>query len=125
MTNDLHIFEAIKANPHLGIVDAGWATFTIKVVAGLKEGDQECWGVCDFDAYEIRLEKKLTVNAIAKETLLHEICHMLLETFGLGIPEGDSSELLLATNEKLTITMSRAIIMFARLNPELTKELLL
>ena len=83
MTNDLHIFEAIKAEPHLGIVDAGWAIFTIKVVAGLKEGDHDCWGVCDFDAYEIRLEKKLT------------------------------------------ITMSRAMMMFARLNPELAKLLLL
>lgn len=126
MTSDPHIFDTLKKSPELAFVNAGWATFTIKLVNGLKEGDHDCWGVCDFDTYEILLDKKLSFSdAVAKETLFHEICHLLLETFGLGIPEGDSSELLLVNNEKLTITMSRAVILFASLNPDLSKLLLL
>ena len=61
----------------------------------------------------------------ARETLLHEICHMLLELCGLGgYGEGETEEYIHASNEKITITMSRAMLMFARLNPELSKELL-
>ena len=63
-------------------------------------------------------------DAPARVTLLLEICHMLLELWGLGGGDEESEESISTTNEKLTITMSRAIIMFARLNPELAKELL-
>ena len=63
-------------------------------------------------------------DAPARETLLHEICHMLLVLCGLGGGDEESEESISTTNEKLTITMSRAMIMFARLNPELAKELL-
>lgn len=120
-----HIYEILEENPHLKEVNGAWAPFTIKVVSGLKSGKQNCWGTCDFDTYEIHVEKKME-NAVAKETLFHEICHMLLELCGMGGEgEGENEEFIWASNEKLTITMSRAIIMFARLNPELAKELLL
>lgn len=120
-----HIFEILEEKPHLKEVNAGWAPFTIKIVTGLKSGKQNCWGTCDFDTYEIHIEKKME-SAVAKETLFHEICHMLLEFCGMGGDgEGENEEYIYASNEKLTITMSRAVMMFARLNPELAKELLL
>tara|TARA_R110000824_G_scaffold253449_2_gene442394 strand:- start:3615 stop:3986 length:372 start_codon:yes stop_codon:yes gene_type:complete len=120
-----HIYEILEEKPHLKEVNGGWATFTIKVVAGLKSGKQNCWGTCDFDTYEIHVEKKME-DAVAKETVFHEICHMLLELCGMGGEgEGEKEEYIWASNEKLTITMSRAVIMFTRLNPELAKELLL
>ena len=51
---------------------------------------------------------------------------MLLEFTGMGGEgEGENEEYIWASNEKLTITMSRAMLMFTRLNPELAKELLL
>ena len=50
-------------------------------------------------------------NAPARETIFHEICHMLLEFTGMGGEgEGENEEYIWASNEKLTITMSRAMI---------------
>ena len=119
-----HIYEILEEKPHLKEINGGWAPFTIKIVTGLKSGKQNCWGTCDFDTYEIHLEKKIE-DAPARETLFHEICHMLLELCGMGGEgEGENEEYIWASNEKLTITMSRAVIMFTRLNPELAKELL-
>ena len=120
-----HIHDIMRANPSLQIVEGGWAQFSIKIVKGLKSGKTNCWGTCDFDTYEIHVEEKME-DKPARETIFHEICHMLLEYAGLGGEgEGENEEYIYASNEKLTITMSRAIIMFARLNPELAKELLL
>ena len=122
--NKEHIFEKIKNNPKLQTVNAGWATFNIKIVKGLKSAKTNCWGTCDFDTYEIHLEKKIE-DAPARETLLHEICHVLLELCGMGGEgEGENEEFIWASNEKLTVAMSRAFMMFTRLNPELAKELL-
>ena len=106
-----------------GRVDVGWAVFDIKLVSGLKSGESSCWGTCDFDSYVISLEKKME-DAPARETLLHEICHIFLDFCGLGGAGDESEESITTSNEAVTITMSRAMIMFARLNPELAKELL-
>ena len=120
-----HIFEILEEKPSLCEVNAGWAPFQIKIVTGLKSGKQNCWGTCDFDTYEIHVERKME-DVQARETIFHEICHMLLEYAGMGGEgEGENEEYIWASNEKLTITMSRAILMFTRLNPELAKELLL
>ena len=123
MTESKHIFDIIADTPNLQTVNAGWADFSIKITSGLHTKSVNCWGLCNFDTYEIQLEKKME-DAPARETLLHEICHMLLEFCGLGGGDEESEESISTTNEKLTITMSRAMIMFARLNPELAKELL-
>lgn len=124
MKKNKHIFEILEEKPSLCEVNGGWAPFTIKVEKGLKSGKQNCWGTCDFDTYEIHVEKKME-DAPARETIFHEICHMLLEFTGLGGDgEGENEEYIWASNEKLTITMSRAMMMFSRLNPELAKELL-
>jgi|TARA_R110000824_G_scaffold128983_3_gene290155 hypothetical protein len=118
-----HIFTTLLANPKLLKVDGGWATFTIKMIKGLKSGKSTCWGTCDFDTYEIHLDDKMA-DEPARETLLHEICHILLEFCGLGGNDIEEEESIKTSNERLTITMSRAMMMFARLNPELAKELL-
>ena len=124
-TKNKHLFDTIRATPALQEVNVGWATFTINIKKGLKSGKQNCWGTCDFDTYEIHLEEKIE-DAPARETLFHEICHAFLELCGMGGEgEGEDEEYVYASNEKLTITVSRAIMMFARLNPELAKELLL
>ena len=124
MKKTKHIYETIKETPNLQTVNVGWATFTIIFKKGLKSGSQNCWGTCDFDTYEIHLEEKIS-DAPARETLFHEICHAFLELCGMGGEgEGEDEEYVYASNEKLTITMSRAIMMFARLNPALAKELL-
>ena len=78
--------------------------------------------------YDIGLKKQIEEkieDAPARETLFHEICHAFLEVCGMGGEgEGENEEYIYASNEKLTITMSRAMLMFTKLNPELSKELL-
>ena len=119
-----HIFDILEAKPHLCEVNGGWAPFTIKIVTGLKSGKQNCWGTCDFDTYEIHVERRWKMPQ-PERLFFHEICHMLLEFTGMGGEgEGENEEYIWASNEKLTITMSRAIMMFIRLNPALAKELL-
>jgi len=124
MTTKPHIYDIISENKKLQTIDGGWATFDIKIQKGLKSGKQNCWGTCDFDTYEIHLEQKME-DGPARETLFHEICHLLLELCGLGGGTDENEEYIWESNERLTITMSRAIMLFARLNPELAKELLL
>ena len=122
--NNKHIFKILEENPELKTVNGGWADFEIKILSGLKNKGQSCWGTCDFDTYEIHIEKKME-DAPARETIFHEICHLLLETFGMGGEgEGENEEYIYASNERLTITMSRAVMMFIRLNPKLAEELL-
>jgi hypothetical protein len=119
-----HIFDILEAKPELKTVNGGWGEFTIKLCTGLKSGSQNCWGTCDFDTYEIHIEKKMD-DGPARETIFHEICHLLLETFGMGGEgEGETEEYIWTSNERLTITMSRAVMQFVRLNPQLAKELL-
>ena len=75
-----HIFDLITGQGLVyGRVDVGWAVFDIKLVSGLKSGESTCWGTCDFDNYVISLEKKME-DAPARETLLHEICHIFLDS---------------------------------------------
>ena len=119
-----HIFDLISSQGLVyGRVDVGWAIFDIKLVSGLKSGESTCWGTCDFYNYVISLEKKME-DAPARETLLHEICHIFLDFCGLGGAGDESEESITTSNEAMTITMYRAMLMFARLNPELAKELL-
>ena len=119
-----HIFDVLEAKPELKIINGGWGEFTIKLCTGLKSGSHNCWGTCDFDTYEIHVEKKMD-DGPARETIFHEICHLLLETFGMGGEgEGETEEYIWTSNERLTITMSRAVMQFVRLNPQLAKELL-
>ena len=119
-----HIYDLIKNTPELQTVDVGWTKFKIIFKKGLKSGSQNCWGTCDFDTYEIHLEEKITAEP-ACETLFHEICHAFLELCGMGGEgEGEDEEYVYTSNERLTITVSRAIMMFVRLNPKLAKELL-
>jgi hypothetical protein len=124
MTSKTHIFDILAENKNLQTVNGGWATFDIKIQKGLKAGTQNCWGTCDFDTYEIHLEQKME-DGPARETLFHEICHVLLELCGMGGGDDENEEYIWESNERVTITMSRAIMLFARLNPELAKELLL
>lgn len=118
-----HIYAIIAHNKSLQTVNAGWMTFSINVVSGLKSDKDKCWGTCDFDTYQISLEKKME-DRMARETLFHEICHIFLELCGLGEPEEESSNCISTTNEKLTVTMTRAMLLFTNLNPKLSKELL-
>ena len=58
-------------------------------------------------------------DEVAHPTILHEICHVLMETQGLGGSEHDKEGTVTSTNEVVTEACCRAMLMFKNLNPKL------
>ncbi len=117
----MHIVDQIKA---AGItkVDAGYRIFEFKFREGIEVNNESCWGHADFDLGLIEVDPTLNHES-AKEVILHEITHVMLELVGFG-GEGDDQLITNVTNECLTTAVSRGSLLFARLNPELFRLLL-
>jgi hypothetical protein len=97
--------------------DVGWARFEFKLKKGLVDSEGNAlYGQIDFHGGIISLEPSMKGD-LAHSTIIHECMHGLLETMGLGAL--DNSDFLTSTNEILTETGTRAILMFKNLNPKL------
>lgn len=96
-------------------LDFGWRIFQIRFVENLTlhETGEKCFGITDFDQCEILLEPNVSED-LARETLLHEITHVCLETFGCG-----NYKMIMIDNEDLTTRVSRSFLQFINLNPDL------
>ena len=105
--------------------DAGYRKFKIIVKDNIVETGCECWGVTDFDECTISL-RSTPDSETARETLLHEITHILLEMCGFGGHEkgelGDKypdGYIPNASNEFLTLGVSRGFMLAFNLNKDL------
>ena len=100
--------------------DAGWAQFTFEKTKDLKDDESnKCFGITDFNKFAIVLEENMDDN-IAHHTIIHEVSHVLSETFGLGAPEDEKEEdKVTSSNEYITEVVTRSFLMFKNLNPEL------
>ena len=98
--------------------NVGWAEFKFIIKKELKSGGEECYGTTDFNTNVITLDKDMN-DAVAHPTILHEVCHVLMETQGLGGSEHDRDGALVSTNEIVTEACCRAMLMFKNLNPKL------
>ena len=105
--------------------DAGYRKFKIIVKDSLSDTDCDCWGVTDFDECTISIQSTSNTE-MAVETLLHEITHVLLEICGFGGHEkGDLGDnypdgyIPNASNEFLTLGVSRGLMSALNLNQEL------
>ena len=98
--------------------NSGWRIFTIKTAKDLTEDGEKCWGRTDFDRAIISLESFMKQETY-RETLLHEVTHVVLETVGFG-----SDENITGTNENLTVQVSRGLLQAFNLNKELFEYLL-
>ena len=96
----------------------GWAEFKFIIKKELKSGGEECYGTTDFNTNVITLDKDMN-DEVAHPTILHEVCHVLMETQGLGGSDHDRDGALVSTNEIVTEACCRAMLMFKNLNPEL------
>jgi len=112
-----HIFEEM-IEKDCTTFNAGWRAFEIKFCKTLKSSGEKVYGEADFDKCTISLEKSMD-HATARHTLLHEICHVLLETMGLGGHHEVKEDCIESTNEIITESMARAMMMAYKLNPEL------
>ena len=99
--------------------NAGYRFFKLDLKRSLKSENQKCFGLTDFDKGVISLDKNMNAS-LARETLLHEITHVVLELCGLGGDrEDDNGAVREHNNEELTILISRSFLLLMNLNPEL------
>jgi len=103
-------------------LNVGWTSFKFVVKANLLKGPQKCYGITDFNLNTITIEKTLS-NEVAQATIIHEVCHAFMETFGLGGDHESEEDKLSTSNEYLTEAACRCFLMFKNLNPELWKLL--
>lgn len=115
MTNKTTFKSKVK---EVGVLDAGWTTFSILFKKDIKSDNDDCLGLVDWDTSEIQIEDSAK-DSILKETLLHEIIHVLLSTIGIKADDEDCHIPLSFTNEYLTEQTSRGLILLQRLNPDL------
>ena len=96
----------------------GWAKFEFKVKAKLRDEGEDCFGITDFNLATITLEKNMK-DEVAHPTIIHEVCHVLMETQGLGGSEYDKEGSVSSNNEIITEACCRSMLMFKNFNPEL------
>jgi len=117
--NGRHIYNLLLDYPKINL---GWDKFTFELHSNLKENGDKVDGVTKFDTKQILLEMNLE-DSDAKETVLHEILHCILE--GMGLDERNfDGETMRVTNEFLVVGLSKQIKMVAKLNPGLFKLIL-
>jgi hypothetical protein len=103
--------------------NVGWGTFEFKFKKDLKdEVGTKCYGITDFNELTITLETGMSDN-VAHPTIIHEVCHALMETFGLGGDHEKDEDTLTSSNEFITEVACRCFLMFKNLNPELWNTL--
>ena len=98
-------------------VNVGWTSFVIELHADLHQDDQKVDGVCDWDEHKIKLEMNLS-DSDARETIIHELYHCMLEGAGLDEKNFDSQRMFL-TNEQLVVSLSKQTMTLHHLNPKL------
>jgi Zn-dependent peptidase ImmA (M78 family) len=98
-------------------VNVGYRTYTLHIKKGLRQDSDKLYGLTEFDDGKISLEENMDYET-ARETLLHELTHIVLELGGLGGSESDDSVLAMK-NEEMTTTISRGLLMLMNLNSKL------
>lgn len=98
-----------------------WLSFRSQEVMSKVSGPDELDGLADFSNGAITINKDLLgdVSKIPRirETIYHEIIHVILDFLGYGEPEEGGP--IAVINEELTIAISRGWMLFENLNPEL------
>lgn len=117
-----HIYNLLIEQA-VGFVDVGYAKFEFELHSNISHDNVKVDGVTLFDERKIKLEMDLS-DETARETILHEVIHCVLE--GIGFDERHfDSEFIKLTNEQLTTALSLQLILVNRLNPKLFNLLFL
>ena len=98
-------------------INAGYRTYTLHIKKGLRQDSTKLYGLTEFDDGRISLEENMDYET-AREVMLHELTHLILELGGLGGSESDDSVLAMK-NEDMTTLISRGLLMLMNLNPKL------
>lgn len=92
-------------------IDAGWRKFKLSIVDAefLKKDETketDCYGATDSEKCLIEIAKN-NEDDLVKETILHELTHVMLENIGLG---EDNIKRIQFDNEHLTTMLSRELM---------------
>ena len=101
----------VKKFRHPSKLDLGHKKFEI-VQQSLKK--ESLYGCVEFSKSKITIDPNMSPEDY-RSTLLHEICHVGLDLFGLG----DDDEMPSFGNEYITAVTSNMMVLLAGLNPEL------
>jgi len=116
MAKKHNILERIKQE-NITSINTGYRTYDLNMKRVLKNGGDKCYGITNFDEGFISLERDMD-HETARETILHELCHIVLEICGLGGDE-ETGIVRKHTNEELTTHVSRGLLLLMNLNPKL------
>ena len=97
-------------------IHCGYRHFKLSLKRGIIEEGHKCQGLTDFDEGVITLERSNNHETV-RETLLHELVHVVLEVSGLG--DDEDGKPTHVNNEELTTRVSRGLLLLMNLNPEL------
>lgn len=120
ITDKYHIYNNLIDNS-ISSINLGWATFGFELHSDLYYEDSKVDGVTEFDSRTIKLEMNLS-DLDARETIIHEIYHCMLEGCGLDEKNFDGSRMFL-TNEQLVVALSKQTMMIHALNPKLNSTI--
>lgn len=111
-----HIYSQLIDSEHHSI-NLGWSTFTFEVHEDLYCGEIKTDGISEFSEKKIKLEMCLD-DSTARETIIHELFHCMLE--GTGMDENNfDTRTLTITNEALVVILTRQQLTLHNLNPGL------
>jgi len=111
-----HIYNGLTES-NFCVVNFGWAKFEFELHSGLVQDEQVCDGVTDFDNKKIKLEMALD-DETARETILHEMNHVILSGIGLDEKNFDGC-MISTTNEFLADSLAKQFMAIRNLNPGL------
>jgi hypothetical protein len=113
-----HIIDRL-AEEGITEVLVGYRSYKLNIKRGLREANEKCYGSADFDKGIVSLERDMD-HETARETLVHELTHIVLELCGLGGHE-ETGIVAAHTNEEMTTLISRGWLMLINLNQKLFK----
>jgi len=111
-----HIYQRLHDAGIHGI-DAGYRKFTFVFKRTLTYKGDKCFGLTDWDRGEIAFATTQAKDD-ARETLVHELMHVVLDLVGLGGHE-QTGIITRRTNEELVTLISRGLLLLMNLNPRL------
>jgi hypothetical protein len=111
-----HIYN-ILTESGINSVDVGYRSFKLELHSNLCIGDDKKDGVTELDTGIIKLDMDLE-DSEARETIMHEILHCVLEAVGLSEVNYDDN-FIKTTNEFIANTLAKQLRLLNRLNPGL------
>jgi hypothetical protein len=115
-----HIYNKLT-EAGINSVDVGYRLFKIELHSNLCIGEDKKDGVTELDTGIIKLELTLPDDE-ARETIMHEILHCVLEPIGLSEDNFDG-DFIRTTNEVIANTLAKQLRLIQRLNPGLLATL--